>query len=95
MQLVPAGNARTYHTKNSLDISVANGDDKQGYTVVLASAASGKMLPLQVIYGGAEGSLRTLPNVLCRATVAAKASCLLRHPLIGLVRAACANISLE
>jgi hypothetical protein len=72
MQLVPAGNARTYHTKNSLDVSVANGDDKRGYTAVLASAASGKMLPLQVIYGGAEGSLRALPNVLCRATVAAK-----------------------
>ncbi len=53
MQLVPAGNAHTYHTKNSLDVSMANGDDKRGYTVVLASAASGKMLPLQVIYGGA------------------------------------------
>jgi hypothetical protein len=72
MQLVPASNARTYHTKNSLDVSVANGDDKRGYTVVLASAASGKMLPLQVIYGGAEGSLRALPNVLCRATTIAK-----------------------
>jgi hypothetical protein len=72
MQLVPTDNARTYHTKNSLDVSVANGDDKRGYTVVLASATSGKMLPLQVIYGGAKGSLRTLPNVLCRATVAAK-----------------------
>jgi hypothetical protein len=72
MQLVPAGNARTYHTKNSLDVSVANGNDKQGYTDVFASAASGKMLPLQVIYGGAEGSLRALPNVLCRATAAAK-----------------------
>jgi hypothetical protein len=28
MQLVPTGNARTYHTKNSLDVNVANGDDK-------------------------------------------------------------------
>jgi len=72
MQLVPAGNARTYHTKNSLDVSVANGDDKRGYTAMLASVASGKMLPLQVIYGGAEGSLRALPNVLCRATAVAK-----------------------
>ncbi|CAM6012244.1 unnamed protein product [Sphagnum balticum] len=72
MQLVPVGNARTYHTKNSLDVSMANGDDKRGYTDVLASSASGKMLPLQVIYGGAEGSLRALPNVLCRATAAAK-----------------------
>ncbi len=72
MQLVSAGNARTYHTKNSLDVNVANGDDKQGYIVVLVSATSGKMLPLQVIYGGAEGSLRALPNVLCRATEAAK-----------------------
>ncbi len=72
MQLVPAGNARTYHTKNSLDVSVANGDDKRGYIAVLASAASGKMLPLQVIYGGAEGSLKALPNVLCRATAATK-----------------------
>jgi hypothetical protein len=72
MQLVPAGNARTYHTKNFLDVSVVNGDDKRGYTIVLASAASGKMLPLQVIYGWAEGSLRALPNVLCRATTAAK-----------------------
>jgi hypothetical protein len=72
MQLVPAGNARTYHTKNSLDVSVANGDDKRGYTTVLASAASGKILPLQVIYGGVEGNLRALPNVLCRATTVAK-----------------------
>jgi hypothetical protein len=72
MQLVPAGNARTYHTKNSLDVNGANGDDKRGYTAMLASVASGKMLPLQVIYGGAEGSLRALPNVLCRATAAAK-----------------------
>jgi hypothetical protein len=68
MQLVPTDNARTYHTKNSLDVSVANGDDKRGYTAVLALVVSGKMLPLQVIYGGAEGSLRALPNVLCRAT---------------------------
>jgi hypothetical protein len=72
MQLVPAGNVRTYHTKNSLDVNVANGDDKRGYTAVLALAASGKMLPLQVTYGGAEGSLRALPNVLCRVTAAAK-----------------------
>jgi len=72
MQLVPAGNARTYHTKNSLDVSMANGNDKQGYTAMLASAASGKMLPLQVIYGGVKGSLRTLPNVLCRVTATAK-----------------------
>ncbi len=72
MQLVPAGNARTYHTKNSLDVSMANGDDKRGYTAMLALVASGKMLPLQVIYGGAEGSLRALPNVLCRATAVAK-----------------------
>jgi hypothetical protein len=72
MQLVLAGNARTYHTKNSLDVSVANGDDERGYTAVLASVASGKMLPMQVIYAGAEGSLRALPNVLCRATAAAK-----------------------
>jgi hypothetical protein len=72
MQLVQADNARTYHTKNSLDVGVANGNDKRGYTVVLALAASGKMLPLQVIYGGAEGNLRALPNVLCRATAAAK-----------------------
>jgi hypothetical protein len=34
MQLVPAGNARTYHTKNSLDVSVANGDDKRGATLL-------------------------------------------------------------
>jgi hypothetical protein len=72
MQLVPTGNACTYHTKNSLDVSVANGDDKRGYTIVFASTASGKMLPLQVIYGGAEGSLRALPNVLCRTTPATK-----------------------
>jgi hypothetical protein len=72
MQLVSADNACTYHTKNFLDVSMANGDDKRGYTDVLASAASGKMLPLQIIYGGAEGNLRALPNVLCRATTAAK-----------------------
>jgi hypothetical protein len=46
MQLVPAGNVRTYHTKNFLDVSVANGNDKWGYTAVLASITSGKMLPL-------------------------------------------------
>jgi hypothetical protein len=69
---VPTGNACTYHTKNSLDVSVANGDDKRGYTIMLVSTASGKMLPLQVIYGGAKGSLRALPNVLCRAIAAAK-----------------------
>ncbi|CAM6018457.1 unnamed protein product [Sphagnum balticum] len=72
MQLVPAGNVHTYHTKNSLDVSVANVDDKRGYTAVLASTASGKMLPLQVIYGGAKGSLRALPYVLSCATAAAK-----------------------
>jgi hypothetical protein len=81
MQLVPAGNAHTYHTKNSLDVSVANGDDKRGYTAVLASTASGKMLPLQVIYGGAKGSLRALPNVLCRATVAAKGFVFAQTPI--------------
>jgi len=80
MQLVPAGNARTYHTKNSLDVSVANGDDKRGYTAVPTSTASGKMLPLQVIYGGAEGSLRALPNVLCHATSAAKGFVFVQTP---------------
>jgi len=81
MQLVPASNARTYHTKNSLDVSVANGDDKRGYITVLASTASGKMLPLQVIYGGTEGSLRALPNVLCRTTVAAKGFVFAQTPI--------------
>ncbi len=59
MQLVPAGNVRTHHTKNSLDVNVANGDDKWGYTVVLASTTSGKMLPLQVIYGGGRGQFES------------------------------------
>jgi hypothetical protein len=80
MQLVSAGNARTYHTKNSLDVSVANGDDKRGYTAVPTSTTSGKMLPLQVIYGGAEGSLRALPNVLCHATAAAKGFVFVQTP---------------
>jgi hypothetical protein len=50
--LVPIGGARTWETKGSKHVLIHGVDDKRQFTVAASSAASGEVLPFQVIFQG-------------------------------------------
>jgi hypothetical protein len=48
----PIGGARTWETKGSKHVLIHGVDDKRQFTVAASSAASGEVLPFQVIFQG-------------------------------------------
>jgi hypothetical protein len=55
----PIGGARTWETKGSKHVLIHGVDDKRQFTVAASSAASGEVLPFQVIFQGLTS--RSLP----------------------------------
>ena len=52
IHLVPTGGARTWDTKGIKQVSVYGLEDKRQVTVVVSSAATGEVLPFQVVFQG-------------------------------------------
>jgi hypothetical protein len=59
IHLVPTGGARTWETKGSNHVNVHRVEDKRQITVGVSSAATGFILPFQVIFQGLTS--RSLP----------------------------------
>lgn len=58
--LVPTGGSRTWKKRGAKDIKVLRIEDKGQITAAVSSAASGELLPLQVIFTGT--TQRCLPK---------------------------------
>ena len=52
IHLVPTGGARTWNTKGIKQVRVNGLEDKRQVTVVVSSAATGEVLPFQVVFQG-------------------------------------------